>query len=61
MTLTTVSTKSSKALARLVSVAVTRTVTTPTSALPGVPENVCVAALKLSQVGSTPPLDKVAA
>ena len=61
MTLTTVSTKSSKALARLASVAVTRRLSAPTSLLDAVPLKVRVAALNVSHAGSAAPLDKVAA
>ena len=47
-------------LALVVSVAVTLIERTPTSALPGVPEKVPVAELKVSQLGSGEPLAKVA-
>ena len=51
----TVSVKSSKAVL-LPSFAVTRTIKAPTSAVPGVPENVRVVGLNESHEGSTPPV-----
>ncbi|MNG04193.1 hypothetical protein D3C84_873070 [compost metagenome] len=51
--------KSAVAL-RLPSVAVTRRLRLPTSALPGVPLKVCVAGSKLSQPGSGSPLASLA-
>ena len=60
LTLATVITKSSLIAALLPSVAVTRTVICPMSPLAGVPENVRVAALKVSHVGSGSPLARVA-
>ena len=60
LTLATVITKSSLIAALLPSVAVTRTVIAPISPLAGVPENVRVAALKVSHVGNGSPLASVA-
>jgi hypothetical protein len=60
LTLAVVSTKSAKADTLEASVAVTRIVSAPTSALPGVPLKVCVAASKLSHAGSALPLLSVA-
>jgi hypothetical protein len=55
------STKSSLTLAPAPSVAVTRTVTLPTSPFPGVPEKLRVVTSKLSQPGSAEPSASVAA
>ena len=52
LTLATVSMNSSLAAKSSGSTAVTRSTTLPTSAWPGVPLSVCVAAFKLSQAGS---------
>ena len=60
LVLATVSTKSSATEMPLPSVAVTFTLTRPTSPFAGVPEKVRVVALKLSQVGSAVPSARVA-